>query len=197
MNLFGRILPQVQLRFNSAYKFASDSFPRSGIRKFGPYDANLFSQGQIKCGVICSAGLTAQRDALVKGFINGDGSNFPGFTPWFKARLIFDPQAEKQVSGDEHGFRQAANDLAARNCDLVFVIVGQRNEKAYRECKTILLSNGTPCQFVTATRLQDSSQRPWTLGNIALATYAKIGGTPWVVADSVDRRELVMGVSRV
>lgn len=196
MNLFGRILPQVRLRFNSASKFASDPFPRNGIRKFGPYDANLFSQGQITCGIICSAGLTAQRDALVKGFTNGDGNNFPGFTPWFKARLIFDPQAEKQVSGDEHGFRQAANDLAARNCDLVFVIVAQQNQKAYRECKSILLSNGIPCQFVTAAKLQDSPQRPWTLGNIALATYAKIGGTPWVVADSVDRRELVMGVSR-
>ncbi|HKA54747.1 MAG TPA: hypothetical protein VKJ47_13895 [Candidatus Binatia bacterium] len=125
MNLFGRILPPVRLRFNSAYKLASDPSPRNGIRKFGPYDANLFSQGQIKCGIICSSGLTAQRDALVKGFINGDGSNFPGFTPWFKARLVFDSQAERQVSGDERGFRQAANDLAARNCDLVFVIVGQ------------------------------------------------------------------------
>src|SRR5712692_3539895 len=136
MNLFGQVLPPVRLRFNSASKFASDPFSRSGIRKFGPYDANLFSPGQITCGIICSAGLTAQRDALVKGFTNGDGNNFPGFTPWFKARLIFDPQAEKQVSGDEHGFRQAANDLAARNYDLVFVIVAQRNHKAYRECKS-------------------------------------------------------------
>jgi hypothetical protein len=43
---------------------------------------------------------------------------------------------------------------------------------------------------------QNPSQRPWVLGNIALASYAKVGGAPWVVADSSGRHELVMGVSR-
>lgn len=39
-------------------------------------------------------------------------------------------------------------------------------------------------------------QRPWVLSNIALASYAKVGGTPWVVQDTAGRRELIMGVSR-
>jgi argonaute-like protein implicated in RNA metabolism and viral defense len=53
-----------------------------------------------------------------------------------------------------------------------------------------------PRQFVTAANLQNPSQRAWVLGNIALASYAKVGGAPWVVADSSGRHELVMGVSR-
>ncbi|HUE83656.1 MAG TPA: Piwi domain-containing protein [Pyrinomonadaceae bacterium] len=76
------------------------------------------------------------------------------------------------------------------------MIIPERAEEAYRQCKTILLSNGVPCQFVTAVKLQNPSQRPWVLGNIALATYAKVGGTPWVVADSAAQQELVMGISR-
>ncbi len=196
MNLFGKILPEVQLRFNSASKYATDPSPRSGIRRFGPYDSGLFSQSQITCGLIYAPNLKAQRDALVNGLLNGEGSNFPGFTPWFRVRMNFDATAEKQVNEDERALRQAANDLAARNCDIVFVIVAQRNDKAYRVCKSTLLSNGVPCQFATASKLQNPAQRPWILGNIALATYAKIGGTPWVVADTLGGRELVMGVSR-
>jgi hypothetical protein len=47
-----------------------------------------------------------------------------------------------------------------------------------------------------SANLQNPSQRAWVLGNIALASYAKVGGAPWVVADSSGRHELVMGVSR-
>jgi len=196
MNLFSKILPEVKLRFNSASKFATDSSPRNGIRKFGPYDASLFAQNQINCGLIYSAEMKPHRDALVNGFLKGDGPNFPGFTPWFRARAVFDPMAEKQVPSDERSMRRAAGDLASRGCDLVFVIVAHRNELAYRGCKSVLLSSGIPCQFATAAKLQDPSQRPWVLGNIALASYAKAGGAPWVVADSTGGRELVMGVSR-
>jgi hypothetical protein len=47
-----------------------------------------------------------------------------------------------------------------------------------------------------SANLQNPSQRAWVSGNIALASYAKVGGPPLVVADSSGRHELVMGVSR-
>jgi hypothetical protein len=56
---------------------------------------------------------------------------------------------------------------------------------------------GPRCHVVhCGSGLQNPSQRAWVLGNIALASYAKVGGAPWVVADSSGRHELVMGVSR-
>lgn len=196
MNLFGRYLPHVQLRFNSASKFATDPSPRNGIRRFGPYDANLFPHGTIRCGVIYSSETKPLRDALVEGFTNGDGNIFPGFTSWFRANIIFDPLSERRITYDERGFRRAATDLAARDCDIVFIFVPQQNSWVYREGKSILLGNGIPCQFITSDKLLSTNQRPWILSNIALATYAKVGGTPWVVADPSGKRELVMGVSR-
>lgn len=196
MNLFGEVLSDVQLRFNSASKFATDSSPRRGIRRFGPYDANLFSQSEVNCGLIYPRGLQTHRDLLVNGFVDGDGNNFPGFTPWFKARVNFDRTLERTISEDERALRQAASEIASRQCDLAFVLVSQRNDQLYHTCKSILLSNGVPCQVVTAPKLQSPTQRSWILGNIALAAYAKIGGTPWVVADTQPGRELVMGVSR-
>ena len=196
MNLFANLLPPVQLRFNNMSKFATDSNPRNGIKRFGPYDASLFTQSQIRCGLIYPLSLKNQRDSLVNGLLNGEGSNFPGFSPWFKARLIFDTSLEKQVSEDPRSIRHTASELASRNCDLVYVIVSGRNENIYQICKSTLLCNGIPCQVVTAPKLQNPSQRPWILGNIALASYAKIGGTPWVAADGTVKNELVMGVSR-
>ncbi len=198
MKVFGQVLPPVQLRFNSASKFATDYSPCNGIRRFGPYDSSLFQTRQIRYGVIYFMGLGPQRLALVNGLTAGDGVNFPGFAPWFRVQLVFDQQSDKCVmeSEGERGLRQAVQHMVARDLDLVFVLVAQRHEAAYRCCKSILLSNGIPCQVVIASRLSDPNQRPWILGNIALASYAKVGGTPWVVADSVKRRELVIGVSR-
>ncbi|HLF27718.1 MAG TPA: Piwi domain-containing protein [Anaerolineae bacterium] len=196
MNLFGKALPDVQLRFNSALKFATDPSPRNGIRRFGPYDASLSPQRQVNCGLIYFPTLKAQRDLFVNGLLNGEGTAFPGFSQWFRLRMSFDPRAEKQVAQEGRALRQAAEDLAAQDCDLVFVLVAERSEWVYRECKSTLLSNGIPCQFVTLTKLQNPTQRPWILANIALASYAKIGRTPWVVAEPPGRHELVMGISR-
>lgn len=196
MNLFANLLPPVQLRFNNISKFSTDTNPRNGIKRFGPYDASLFMQSQIRCGIIYPASIKSCRDLLVNGLVKGEGSNFPGFSPWFKARLIFDPTLEKPVSEDPRSIRQAVSELATRNCDLVYIVITARNGNVYQVCKSTLLCNGIPCQVVTAPKLQNSFNRPWVLGNIALASYAKIGGTPWVAADSAVRNELVMGVSR-
>jgi hypothetical protein len=60
-------------------------------------------------------------------------------------------------------------------------------------CHVVHCGSGPTRRFAN---LQNPSQRAWVLGNIALASYAKVGGAPWVVADSSGRHELVMGVSR-
>ncbi len=198
MTIFGQVLPPVQLRFNSASRFATDSRSRRGIQKFGPYDAGLFSQRQLTCGIIYSSGAQAERDALVNGLLRGDTANFPGFAPFFRVHLNFDQQLDRCIRGTslEREFRQAATYLASRSCDLAFVITSRSNPAIYRACKAILLSNGIPCQVVTADKLRNTGQRPWILGNISLAAYAKVGGTPWVVADPTGGQQLVMGVSR-
>jgi hypothetical protein len=196
MNLFGSFQPDVLLRFDRSSKAATDALPRTGIKRFGPYDASIYPRSQIKCGILYVTGLKTQRDNLVNGLLSGDGPNFPGFTPWFRTKLVFEARLERCVNDSPSAMRRAAEELASQVCDLVFVIVHQRHPQVYRECKTTFLCNGVPCQFITAVKFQNQSQRPWMLQNIALAVYSKTGGTPWVVADSIGGPELVMGVSR-
>lgn len=196
MHFYGEFLPDVLLRFNRSSRFATAASPSSGIRKFGPYDSDIFSRRQIKCGLVYPSELNSIADTFIDGLTKGVGSLFPGFSSLFKTNLSFAANDLKSVSDVRRGFVRACNDLAKDNCDLVFVILLQREGKIYRDVKSTLLSNGIPCQLITAAKLRDPSQLPWILGNIALSAYAKVGGTPWVVADSLGGRELVMGVSR-
>ncbi len=78
----------------------------------------------------------------------------------------------------------------------MFILTSTRNEAIYSSAKAELLGNGIPNQFVTAQKMQNNSQLEWTLESIALACYAKIGGTPWVVASESPKRELIIGISR-
>jgi len=56
---------------------------------------------------------------------------------------------------------------------------------------------GIPSQVIVGEKLRSPAQCQWILENIALASYAKVGGTPWVVASPGNERQLVLGVSRV
>lgn len=196
MNLYGRVLPVVNLRFNSASKYATESRPMAGIRRFGPYDANLFAMNEIRCGIVYPRSATQDKEAFVKGLVYGEGSSYPGFKPWFRATLQFDQANEYAIASEEPQMvRQTALDLVTHDCDLVFVLVTQHNEEIYATGKAVFLSNGIPCQYVLISKLR-TRQKPWMLANIALAAYAKVGGTPWVVADISGIKELIMGVSR-
>lgn len=195
MNLTGQILQPVKLRFNSSSNYAKEFSPMKGIKTFGPYDANLLQFGTIRCGVIYPKTLSRAKDSLVDGLMKGDGNVFPGFETWFKVEIKLEYE-RPLANTDPPTYIQAASDLVSKQCDLAFVLTPQQNKPVYGACKGTLLGNGIPCQFVTANKLADAYQRPWVIANIALACYAKVGGTPWVVSDVDTPKELVMGVSR-
>lgn len=198
MSLFGQILPSVQLRFNNANRGAVHAAPLRGIRQFGPYDLSFFPKRHLNCGLLYPASARAMRNDLVSGLQHGDGPQFPGFATLFRVQLAFDSSREESIRGAESEleFRRAATRLASGDCDLVFIVGIRQDSGIYQVCKETLLLNGVPCQVLATSQFRVPRQRPWILGNLALASYAKAGGTPWVVADTQARHELVMGVSR-
>jgi len=198
MSLYGQLLPAVPLRFNSANRGAVQAVALRGMRQFGPYDMTTFPKRQLTCGLLYPAAARGMRDALVNGLQHGEGSGFPGFSQLFRVDLTFDSAHEEVIRGleDKQEYQRAASRLARANCDLVFIVGIRPDSGIYQACKETLLLNGVPCQVLATKRFNYPNQRPWILGNLSLASYAKVGGTPWVVADPQARRELVMGVSR-
>lgn len=196
MNFYGELLPEVPLRFNRTSQFATATSTRSGLQKYGPYDVDIFPDSQIHCGLIYLNSLSSAVEGLVDGLTKGSGNVFPGFSRWFRTSLIFDSEKSRSITDLDRSLRRACNDLSNINCSIAILLLPKEDIDAYRIAKTIFLSNGIPCQVVTAQKFQDQRNRPWILGNLALALYAKAGGTPWVVAGTHRKRELVLGVSR-
>lgn len=195
MNLYGEILPQAKLRFDYSSTYAVAMNPRQGLKQFGPYDSNLFGKANIRCAVIYPAAMEDAKMLLIDRLANGE-SGFVGFQRLFRVPLSFEEEQPISLENAEE-IRRASRGLSSADLDLVFILTSRRSSSLYQACKGELLGNGIPSQVVIGEKLRDSNQRPWVLENVALASYAKVGGTPWVVASPTERQELVLGVSRV
>ncbi|GAB4370771.1 MAG: Piwi domain-containing protein [Calditrichia bacterium] len=193
--LIGEQLQIPQLRFNPSSLQAQHENARQGLRRYGPYDAQRLGKDRVRCTLIYPQHLTQERQTLVSGLVNGNGP-FGGFQSLFRIPLEF--VNERRVPSENLSEFESEISTALRNDqpDLVVVITRGRNQPIYAGAKSLLLGNGIPSQVVTAEKLRNPKGLPWTLENIALQIYAKIGGTPWTVMCSSQRKDLVIGVSR-
>lgn len=191
----GELLAAPALRFNYSSAFAQDPDARRGLKMYGPYDSGIFDKDRVRVAVIFPPEYTKEKDTLVNGLIEGH-SSFMCFMKLF--RIPLSVERELPLPGeDEKEVRRVAQGVARQgDVDLALVIVTSQNEAVYRTVKQVLLGNGIPNQIVTVGKLRNAQQVPWVLENVALTCYAKIGGTPWVVASKDNRRELVIGISR-
>ena len=82
--------------------------------------------------------------------------------------------------------------------DLFFVLHPKTSDwldqTPYYECKANLLKEGFLSQHVTTELIENRSQFEWSVANIALQVFAKLGGTPWVLDATTAQRELILGV---
>jgi len=194
VKLYGSILSPPQLRFSYSSTFAVASDARKGLKQFGPYDAALLPQSQISCGLIYPSGMESLKQSFINGLIDGEG-NFPGFDRMFRIPLIIG--AEQGIKyGSESEVRRAISSVVNQPLDLVFILAPVTGGRFYSMIKRELLGNGIPSQVVMDGKIQPSDGRQWVLENLALASYAKIGGTPWVVANPEKKNQLILGVSR-
>lgn len=196
MNLYGELLEQPQLRFNYSSPGAIEASPRKGLHRHGPYDSDLFGKDEVQAVVLFPQGRARQKDLLIAGLRDGE-DYFRGFKDLFKVPLAFEDDDGIPFKTIEELTREV-NNLASRSNppDLVYVILPSRQSVLYVRAKSRLLANGIPSQMAIAEKLNNPTGRQFTLANLALASYAKVGGTPWTVAASGIDEELVLGVSR-
>jgi len=200
MNAFtGELLQPPMLRFNYSSTSARHSDARRGLKLYGPYDSGILGKDRIRAAVIFPTQHTKEKNVLVNGLRDGycsDHGSFAGFSSFF--RIPLSVESEWPISAeDEREVQRAIRSLSREgDVDLVLVLTTLKKSALYQTVKRELLGNGIPNQVVTVEKMRNIRQIPWMLENIALACYAKIGGTPWVVASESDQRELVIGISR-
>jgi hypothetical protein len=71
----------------------------------------------------------------------------------------------------------------------------EEETRAYFEAKHAFLSRSLPSQFVDRRRLEDRAALQWSISNIGLALFAKMGGVPWRMKPSTERC-LIVGIGQ-
>ena len=191
----GEYLQTPRLRFNASSLQAQHSNARQGLRSYGPYDAQRIAKDRIRCAIIYPNNLSQVKTTLVSGLTNGNGQ-FGGFKSLFRVPLELIQERAIHAESADVVKETVTAILRDHRLDIFVLVTSTRNEVLYQSAKAILLGNGIPSQMIRAETIRNSRGLPWSLENIALQMYAKVGGTPWTVMSSSKRQELVIGVSR-
>jgi argonaute-like protein implicated in RNA metabolism and viral defense len=195
-SLYANIFEMPLLRFDYTLQTAVSRSPMKGISQFGPYDKNIFPKKEVSPAIVYPSVFGKAVKRFTESFIKGLGI-YAGFRKWFRIDIgKFDEYSIKSLTSETYDDK--LKEVVTKNYDIVFIIVEEetRSPQLYSLIKTILLGNGIPCQVIRSTTINAfDDQLQWILANIALSSYAKIGGTPWVI-NSREDAEIVLGMSR-
>lgn len=202
-----RRLPAPDFRFSPAEE---KTHPQKfhGLQKFGPYQGLKMKP---TFAFVFPREYKADANALYLSLRNGLGL-FKGFSNTFRVPFEKDQVIGIHEFSLKHGDRgseagkeyaEAIQHWVSRNQtrpDLVFVLHPRTptwNESTpYTFCKAQLLSQGFLSQSVTLDLIRNSTQFEWSVANIALAAFVKLGGIPWAVNRQNLAQQLVLGVGR-
>lgn len=182
-----------------------------GVASFGPYSRSAPVPRAPRVCLICQASQQGVAEQLMYKFLHGIQGTV--FSRGFLRTYGFDdcqpvPFTAKNASaGAYHQAAQRALENATESrqpWDLAFVQVEERthqlrgDDNPYLVTKAFFLTQQIPIQQfrLETAQTQDQNQLAYTLSNMGLATYAKLGGIPWLLrADPTTTHELVLGIA--
>lgn len=213
--LEGKTLPTLETAPKPVYVFdptgaKTDTWADRGIQNYGPYSQQTFSKNRPRIAVVCQASTKGRVEQFLHKFFNGQRHpkkkmgpfdngligkyRLDGVTPKFF--LTDNPTADAyQRAAQEAISEEDRWDLA-----LVQIEKGFRDlegtSNPYFVTKHAFLTHQTPVQeFTLETASLWEGQLAYALNNMALATYSKLGGTPWLLrCDRAIAHELVIGI---
>lgn len=162
------------------------------VMAYQPYSLELYQNKEINIGIVCPSeyqgeteGFIKKTEAKLKEVFHFNSLNFH-----FKTIKNKDLESYKEVLYDE----------ALLKCELIYVIVNEAQEKLspsnspYYVCKAKFIGNGIPTQDIQIETIRQNLNA-FTMTNIALNSYAKLGGTAWTIEkEDKLKDELVIGI---
>jgi hypothetical protein len=170
----------------------------------GPFDSDGFLKKKPRVAVLFPANQRGHVEAFAAQLRDGiQGSpSFPmGMVRKYRLQGLDFELVPVEPGGEKaQAYRHAAIVASGKNIDAALVVltredkllVGQANP--YYTTKAALMSQGVPVQAVMLETIFDRGIA-YSLNNISLAMYAKLGGIPWLL--SVQQRlvhEIVVGI---
>ncbi len=190
------------------------SYPDDGIRKWGPFQYMQHTRNTPLVAVVCEASHRGRVEQFVKLLRDG----FPdelwkreaqnpfhgGLLGKFRlSRVTLEYEEVSRPTGEE--YRRAIRRLLERlpkNPDLAIVQIREGfkerwgDANPYLVAKAAFMEAGVPVQAVCIENMEaDEAALPYILNNIAVASYAKLDGIPWVISTrEPTSHELVIGM---
>jgi hypothetical protein len=204
----------VEYCFDAA-KSKRSVLPWAGLLRYGPYSRDTFSKRTPRVLVVTPDQAAGKVSQFVKVFRDGihsfAGSRYPkGFAgtfglvnPEFITCTV--PLLDGSSKSAAELYRRTLEDhLAAQRDAYDAALIAILDEHAslpdpvnpYLHGKATLLMNGVPVQEARLSTLTaPHATLQWSVQNLAVALYAKMGGIPWTVAhDLTVDDELVIGM---
>lgn len=187
-------------------------YPSFGLNQFGPFDGTTFDTKEPTVLVVCPADARSDADHFVRKLrdgVGGDatqrfGRGLVGIYRLTRFNTRFatvnlpmqGPVGQRYIDilRDELGKEKAP--------DIVLVVVRDQDafvdaDNPYWRAKAFLLAQGIPSQEVRLSVVRSRpAQIPYVLENIAVAIYAKLGGSPWTIRPTLPlTKEVVFGMA--
>jgi hypothetical protein len=193
-----------------------------GLKRFGPYDQHLQRGAAPRLLVVAPAANKGDVEHAVQKVLNGVTTSenvFGGLKPMYRLRdlsvtyAFADVRPDAPMLGYAEAVNRALRDAASRGdgkprVDMVLTVINDAyrrlpdSENPYFQAKALaLVTEHVPTQAITIEKLRKADKDlQYVLNTMALACYAKLGGTSHVLklpamdADAVT--ELVFGIGR-
>ena len=208
-------LPPVQTCPKPIYVFDASgaqthTWHDAGLREFGPYTRQTFTPSRPRICIICQQQMKGRVEQFLQKFLHGIPGKavFPnGLVGKYRLEnctVSFFLTEDNSAQGYKKAALQAIQKSTSENFrwDLALVqgeesfklLVGDNSP--YFMTKGLFLTQQIPIQeFRTEITSVSESQLQYILNNMALATYAKMGGIPWLLkANPTIAHELVFGL---
>lgn len=162
------------------------------VKAYQPYSLELYQNKQINIGIICPS----EYQGETEGFVKKTEAKLKEVFHFNSLNVHFKTIANK----DLESYKEVLYDDTLLKCDLVYVIVNEAQEKLspsnspYYVCKAKFIGNGIPTQDIQIETIRQNLNA-FTMTNIALNSYAKLGGTAWTIEKEEKLKdELVIGI---
>lgn len=185
-----------------------------GLDDFGPYTAKTLSPSKPRFCVVCQSSHKGRVEQFVRKFLEGITLKGQDRNPFgkglirkyaFKDVLLdFFEAADNTAAAYQRAVKNAL--LAQRNQGITFNLALVETEECFKQlhggsnpylvCKAEFMGHRIPVQgFKFDTTQLPDNRLQYALNNMALATYAKLNGVPWVIkVHKPIAHELVIGL---
>ncbi|NSZ05837.1 hypothetical protein G6M14_05595 [Agrobacterium tumefaciens] len=194
-----------------------DDWAERGLKTHGPYDEMVFSPKNLNIAVVCQSRLEGRVDGFIAKFLDGmpkvltQGKGYPRFGDGFIKRFRLNKPVVHYFLAEgtsEDAYAKASREALDRardggfQWDLAIVQIEEEfksladGSNPYYTTKSIFLKRNVPVQSVRLETMSfPDSELVFSMNHLSLATYAKLGGTPWLLAASQTvAHELVIGL---